>query len=170
MLRCLVNRWLRVNAELLNWRLTFRKPLGNPNPQPANLALAIVLLIVMGVQAGFNAWQGELNSFVSGSGTDVTLQITRPAVWWRQSLGSFQLPSSSLGTVTLLSQVVPWIVLYLVLISLKSSCRWTRLRGYCQDHTWLQSSGWHASPRSIFRLEIRQVYLNGREQCHFSLS
>lgn len=34
------------------------KPLGNPNPQVSNLALAIVLLVVVFIQAGFNAWQG----------------------------------------------------------------------------------------------------------------
>lgn len=33
------------------------KPLGNPNPQVSNLALAIVLLCVAIVQAGFNAFQ-----------------------------------------------------------------------------------------------------------------
>jgi len=32
------------------------KPLGNP-PAPANLALAIVLLAVFFIQAGFNMWQ-----------------------------------------------------------------------------------------------------------------
>jgi len=33
------------------------KPLGNPNPQIANLALAIVLYAVFVIQALFNAWQ-----------------------------------------------------------------------------------------------------------------
>ena len=33
-----------------------RKPLGNP-PAPSNLALAVVLLIVLLLQAVFNAWQ-----------------------------------------------------------------------------------------------------------------
>jgi sodium/potassium-transporting ATPase subunit alpha len=33
------------------------KPLGNPNPQIANLALAIVLYTVFVIQALFNAWQ-----------------------------------------------------------------------------------------------------------------
>jgi hypothetical protein len=36
-----------------------RKPLGEPAPQAPNLALAVVLLIVIAVQAIFNAWQGE---------------------------------------------------------------------------------------------------------------
>lgn len=35
-----------------------RKPLGEPAPQAPNLALAIVLLVVVAVQAVFNAWQG----------------------------------------------------------------------------------------------------------------
>lgn len=34
------------------------KPLGEPNPSPANLALAVVLLIVMLLNALFNMWQG----------------------------------------------------------------------------------------------------------------
>lgn len=34
------------------------KPLGNPAPQVANLALGIVLYIVLLLQAFFNAWQG----------------------------------------------------------------------------------------------------------------
>ncbi|KAK8853203.1 hypothetical protein IAR55_003905 [Kwoniella newhampshirensis] len=33
------------------------KPLGNPNPQASNLALAVVLLIVIVLQTAFNAWQ-----------------------------------------------------------------------------------------------------------------
>lgn len=33
------------------------KPLGEPDPQAANLGLAIVLAIVWAIQAGFNAWQ-----------------------------------------------------------------------------------------------------------------
>jgi sodium/potassium-transporting ATPase subunit alpha len=33
------------------------RPLGEPEPQAANLALGIVLFIVAGVQACFNAWQ-----------------------------------------------------------------------------------------------------------------
>lgn len=34
-----------------------RKPLGNPTPVVANLALGVVLLIVMALQTAFNAWQ-----------------------------------------------------------------------------------------------------------------
>ncbi|CAD6589175.1 MAG: hypothetical protein TREMPRED_005278, partial [Tremellales sp. Tagirdzhanova-0007] len=33
------------------------KPLGEPDPEASNLALAIVLLIVIAIQAAFNAWQ-----------------------------------------------------------------------------------------------------------------
>lgn len=34
------------------------KPLGDPNPQASNLALAIVLFCVLLASATFNAWQG----------------------------------------------------------------------------------------------------------------
>lgn len=43
-----------------------RRPLGEPDPSTANLALAVVLLIVIGIQASFNAWQGMLLSIVKG--------------------------------------------------------------------------------------------------------
>ncbi|KAL6302232.1 sodium-potassium ATPase [Sparassis latifolia] len=43
------------------------KPLGNPNPQASNLALAVVLLIVLFVQAFFNAWQDFSTSKVMSS-------------------------------------------------------------------------------------------------------
>ena len=43
------------------------KPLGEPNPAQANLALAIVLLVVFFVQAAFNAWQDFLSSRVMKS-------------------------------------------------------------------------------------------------------
>ncbi|KAK0185002.1 E1-E2 ATPase-domain-containing protein [Armillaria mellea] len=36
---------------------TYRRPLGDPDPATANLALAVVLLIVIVIQAIFNAWQ-----------------------------------------------------------------------------------------------------------------
>ena len=45
-----------VNAE----RFCSRRPLGDPNPQAPNLALAVVLLVVIAVQAIFNAWQGMI--------------------------------------------------------------------------------------------------------------
>ena len=42
------------------------KPLGQP-PQQSNLALAIVLLVVFFIQAGFNAWQDWSSSRVMAS-------------------------------------------------------------------------------------------------------
>ena len=44
-----------------------RKPLGNPNPQASNLALGVVLLIVLFLQAGFNVWQDFSTSRVMSS-------------------------------------------------------------------------------------------------------
>ena len=43
------------------------KPLGEPDPAPANLALAIVLFVVFVVQAAFNAWQDWSSSRVMAS-------------------------------------------------------------------------------------------------------
>ncbi|KAJ9474457.1 putative Calcium-transporting ATPase 1 (putative) [Pseudozyma hubeiensis] len=43
------------------------KPLGNPNPQTSNLALAIVLLVVVVIQAVFNAWQDFSTSRIMDS-------------------------------------------------------------------------------------------------------
>ncbi|TFK33627.1 sodium-potassium ATPase [Crucibulum laeve] len=43
------------------------KPLGEPNPQASNLALAVVLLIVLLIQAIFNAWQDFSTSKVMSS-------------------------------------------------------------------------------------------------------
>ena len=45
---------------------SYRKPLGEP-PAPANLALAVVLLIVIFIQAIFNAWQDFSMSRVMAS-------------------------------------------------------------------------------------------------------
>ncbi|SCV72206.1 BQ2448_4900 [Microbotryum intermedium] len=46
------------------------KPLGNPNPQASNLVLAVVLIIVIAMQASFNAWQdystGRTMASISG--------------------------------------------------------------------------------------------------------
>ncbi|TBU64935.1 sodium-potassium ATPase [Dichomitus squalens] len=42
-------------------------PLGEPNPQASNLALAVVLLIVLFLQAAFNAWQDFSTSKVMSS-------------------------------------------------------------------------------------------------------
>ncbi|TKY88592.1 hypothetical protein EX895_002581 [Sporisorium graminicola] len=43
------------------------KPLGNPNPQTSNLALAVVLLVVVVIQAVFNAWQDFSTSRIMDS-------------------------------------------------------------------------------------------------------
>lgn len=46
------------------------KPLGEPAPSAANLALAVVLLIVVVLQTAFNAWQdystGRVMASISG--------------------------------------------------------------------------------------------------------
>jgi sodium/potassium-transporting ATPase subunit alpha len=47
---------------LVSW-----KPLGEPDPAIANLALAIVLFIVFAIQAAFNAWQDFSSSRVMAS-------------------------------------------------------------------------------------------------------
>ncbi|KAL1921901.1 uncharacterized protein VTP21DRAFT_10543 [Calcarisporiella thermophila] len=44
--------WLASLICWISWQ-----PLGLPNPDPLNLALAILLLIVVAIQAAFNAWQ-----------------------------------------------------------------------------------------------------------------
>ncbi len=41
--------------------------MGNPNPQASNLALALVLLVVVFLQAAFNAWQDFSTSRVMAS-------------------------------------------------------------------------------------------------------
>ncbi|KAI8642277.1 hypothetical protein BD408DRAFT_443634 [Parasitella parasitica] len=43
------------------------KPLGEPNPSPLNLALAVILMFVIFVQAFFNAWQDWSTSRVMSS-------------------------------------------------------------------------------------------------------
>lgn len=43
------------------------RPLGNPNPQTSNLALAVVLLVVVVIQAVFNAWQDFSTSRIMDS-------------------------------------------------------------------------------------------------------
>ncbi|KAI0036987.1 sodium-potassium ATPase [Vararia minispora EC-137] len=47
------------------------KPLGEPNPQASNLALAVVLLVVIVIQAVFNAWQDFSTSRVMASIKDM---------------------------------------------------------------------------------------------------
>ena len=49
------------------FNVLFRKPLGEPAPQASNLALAVVLLIVLFIQAIFNAWQDFSTSRVMAS-------------------------------------------------------------------------------------------------------
>lgn len=43
------------------------KPLGEPAPQASNLALAIILLVVVTLQAVFNAWQDYTTGRVMSS-------------------------------------------------------------------------------------------------------
>lgn len=45
--------------------------MGNPNPQSSNLALAVVLLVVVFLQAAFNAWQDFSTSRVIASIQDM---------------------------------------------------------------------------------------------------
>ncbi|KAI0041569.1 sodium-potassium ATPase [Auriscalpium vulgare] len=47
------------------------KPLGNPHPDSSNLALAVVLLVVVALQAVFNAWQDFSTSRVMASIKDM---------------------------------------------------------------------------------------------------
>ena len=48
----------------------YRRPLGDPHPAASNLALAVVLLVVIAIQAVFNAWQdystGRVLASISG--------------------------------------------------------------------------------------------------------
>lgn len=72
------------------WCLTVnRKPLGNPNPAVANLALAVVLLVVISLQAGFNAWQGEYPRTTFNNVIN-THQIFRRGESWPQYLACCQ--------------------------------------------------------------------------------
>lgn len=53
--------WLFYNCRI-SW-----KPLGDPNPAPVNLALAVILMFVIFLQAIFNAWQDwSTNKVMSG--------------------------------------------------------------------------------------------------------
>ena len=63
---CLLNTF---EAHWLTRRC--RKPLGEPNPQASNLALAVVLLVVVLLQALFNAWQDFSTSRVMSSIKDM---------------------------------------------------------------------------------------------------
>lgn len=44
--------WIAAVMFFLCW-----KPLGNPNPQPINLAIGVLLIIIIFLQAAFNAHQ-----------------------------------------------------------------------------------------------------------------
>ena len=54
--------WIGVIVCFLAWR-----PIGDPNPDPTNLGLAILLLIVIGLQAAFEAFQDWSSSKVMNS-------------------------------------------------------------------------------------------------------
>ncbi|GAA5813534.1 hypothetical protein MFLAVUS_007013 [Mucor flavus] len=54
--------WIASIICFVSW-----KPLGNPNPAPMNLALAVILMFVVFVQAFFNAWQDWSTSRVMNS-------------------------------------------------------------------------------------------------------
>jgi sodium/potassium-transporting ATPase subunit alpha len=87
--------------------LYYRRPLGDPDPAVANLALAVVLLIVIGIQAFFNAWQGEFSPFPILQGQlliHLNTQTTRRVASWRPSSACFPLTSSSLVKATHSSQ------------------------------------------------------------------
>jgi sodium/potassium-transporting ATPase subunit alpha len=43
------------------------KPLGNPSPDPSNLALGVLLFLVITIQAVFNAWQDYVRSLTAQS-------------------------------------------------------------------------------------------------------
>lgn len=57
------------------------KPLGNPNPQIANLALAIVLYAVFVIQALFNGWQDWSSSRYVISWTPEQSSLTSLGLW-----------------------------------------------------------------------------------------
>ena len=54
--------WIGVLVCFLAWR-----PIGDPNPDPTNLGLAVLLLIVIGLQAAFEAFQDWSSSKVMNS-------------------------------------------------------------------------------------------------------
>lgn len=54
--------WIAAFICFLAW-----KPIGEPNPDPTNLGLAILLLLVIGLQAGFEAFQDWSSSKVMNS-------------------------------------------------------------------------------------------------------
>lgn len=52
------------------------KPLGNPTPASANLALGVILFLVFFIQAGFNAWQDYSSSRVMASISSMVPEVT----------------------------------------------------------------------------------------------
>lgn len=61
-----VSHFLIPSSSQVDGIMVFRKPLGNP-PEASNLALAVVLLVVLLLQAIFNAWQDFSTSRVMKS-------------------------------------------------------------------------------------------------------
>ncbi|KAJ7366054.1 hypothetical protein DFH08DRAFT_162880 [Mycena albidolilacea] len=85
----------------ISWR-----PLGDPHPAPPNLALAVVLLIVIAIQAVFNAWQdystGNVMASIAGLlPTDIL--ITRDGE--KSKLPAADLVLGDIVTITLGSKV-----------------------------------------------------------------
>jgi hypothetical protein len=68
------------------------KPLGEPDPQISNLALGIVLFVIAGLQAVFNAWQVYPALYLSNR------RIGVPVVLSPQSLGCFRQKLLCYGT------------------------------------------------------------------------
>ncbi|KAG9222104.1 hypothetical protein CCMSSC00406_0009285 [Pleurotus cornucopiae] len=68
------------------------RPLGDPLPSAANLALAVVLLIVIAIQAAFNAWQGWSTSRVM---TSITGMLPSDVLVTRDGQ-SFKIPAAEL--------------------------------------------------------------------------
>ncbi|KAF4573612.1 hypothetical protein EYR36_008130 [Pleurotus pulmonarius] len=68
------------------------RPLGDPLPSAANLALAVVLLIVIAIQATFNAWQGWSTSRVM---TSITGMLPSDVLVTRDGQ-SFKIPAAEL--------------------------------------------------------------------------
>lgn len=77
------------------------KPLGNPNPQTSNLALAVVLLVVVVIQALFNAWQdfstSRIMDSIAGMLPDAVTAIRNG------SHNSIQAPDLVVGDIVVLS-------------------------------------------------------------------
>ncbi|KAJ3515049.1 hypothetical protein NLJ89_g2009 [Agrocybe chaxingu] len=101
------------------------KPLVEPNPQASNSALTVVLLIVLLLQAFFNAWQDFSTSHVLASMKGMlpgvvaklsSVELTDPATL-QQELLHFVAITASLATTVAVIMVILWAV------------------GLCRDHT-----------------------------------